>query len=81
MHQLLTNKVRLQLIYSNISRKRRLLQRELTERATSPKDIEHGRIVEANQALAMVEERKLPRLDPISPLKGIQLEVSFFFFN
>ncbi|KAI9552136.1 hypothetical protein GHT06_022473 [Daphnia sinensis] len=56
-------------------RKRRLLHREHTERAPSPRDIGHSRIVEANQAFGMVEERRLPRLDPISPLKVYSAEL------
>lgn len=66
-------------MYSTTSRKRRLLHREHTERAPSPRDIGHSRIVETNQACGVVEERRLPRLDPISPLKGIQHESAFGF--
>lgn len=56
-------------------RKRRLLHREHTERAPSPRDIGHSRIVETNQACGVVEERRLPRLDPISPLKVYSAEL------
>ncbi len=64
------------------SKKRRLLQLQLVDQSQPPKNIGHTKIAETNQAIGMMEERRLPRLDPIPPLKGcifIKAKLHFSF--
>lgn len=55
------------ILYQHFSRKRRLLQLDLQDHTSPAKTVGFTKIAEANST---VEERKLPKLHPISPLKS-----------